>query len=420
MKKLILLVLLVLITSVEAKAQTIEVGEKQTLSINSPGFFPFSTIGSNSLMSSLPNNPLLTITISNNTAGAFTIAPAKDFTEIGEKQTIMGNGTFTLDYSEAGPSFNGTLGVSIAPTQGISVFDLLVGTSNINTSSSSTSSSSGEPVTGDLFSPDSFTILGTFLSDNLVSQLSNENSNKECSSEPTGISVSALSNTSLFDSVLNSVLSGNTAQRTVTNTASTDIDSVSITIPGKKLSVKSGYNLKLSNPTDKTKIYLTAIFPSVVENQTVMVGRILEEGLEVTLKEQDNAALAAVQHAIISATMPWQLSNNGGFFITQGGGCTGPYCAITEQGMVTIVPGGSCTPSLVQKRKAGYPTTNPSKLFDPFVSASGVIQIPTSSIVDPNHPQVSKISKDSNYIILQPVPPGAKFTQQLKLNLNKQ
>lgn len=419
--KLTLIALFIIsIITIDAKAQTVEVGTKQTLSVTSAIFFPFSTNGNNALKAEFPNNSQVTVTISNNTAGAFTIAAGKDFAEIGEKQTVMGSGTFTLDYSSAGPSFNGNFGISIVPTQGISVFDIEVAAPPISTSSTSSSSSSttGGPVTGDLFSPDSFTILGRFLDDTLVAQISNENNNKECSSEPTGVSLSALSNTSTFDSILNSVFSGNSAQRTISPTTS-DLDSSAINITGKKNSAMGVYNIKLSNPTDMTKIYLTAIFPSTTEEQSVMVGRITEPDLEVTIKEQSNAALAAVQHAIISASMPWQLSNNGGFFITEGGGCTGPYCAITEQGMVTIVPGGSCTPSIIQKRKAGYPTLNPSKLFDPFIAASGVIQIPTSSIVNSKHPLVSKVAKESNYIILQPVPPGAKFTQQLKFNLNK-
>ena len=101
----------------------------------------------------------------------------------------------------------------------------------------------------------------------------------------------------------------------------------------------------------------------------------------------------------------------------QGGGCVGPYCTIVESGMVVIVPGGACTPEKLNKRKAGYPTVNPSKLFDPFPASAMTIQIPTANIVDPKHPLVSMVLQDNAYLIFQPVPPKAKFTQQIKLNL---
>ena len=173
--------------------------------------------------------------------------------------------------------------------------------------------------------------------------------------------------------------------------------------------------------TDETQIYVTGIFPSISEESTLMIGgnRIVnpEPKIEVTLKEQDLAALAAVQHSIVSATMPWQLSNNGGYFITKGGGCVGPFCTIVESGMVIIIPGGACTPEKLNRRKAGYPTVNPSKLFDPFPVASKTIQIPSQNIVDPTHPLISKVVRENAYLIFQPLPPKAKITQQLKINV---
>ena len=120
-----------------------------------------------------------------------------------------------------------------------------------------------------------------------------------------------------------------------------------------------------------------------LEDLTQSMARLyLEPEIEVTLKAQNNVALAAVQHSIVSGTMPWQLSSGNGFFIVKGGGCVGPFCTIVESGMVVIVPGGACTPDKLNKRKAGYPTVNPSMFFDPFPVAAMTIQLPTSSLTN--------------------------------------
>jgi hypothetical protein len=419
MKKVLLLVLVLTIGFLnfsKANAQSIEVGAKQSLSISSPGFFPFTPTGNTALVMVFPTNPIVTITISNFLGNTFTLAPAQNFAEIGTPIEVMGNTSFPIDFSEGGPDFSGTFGISLAP-QGSVNFDITITPGEAGTSSSTSSSTTGGPVTGDLFSPDSFTVIGGFLNDSLANTLSNAADNPNCSSSQSGIN-SALINDTFINQLYDDLLDTNfSSQRTVIG--SDDTDGFTLSVPSKKINSKGSLNVKLNNTTDKTKIYLTAIFPSTSERQSIMVGRMLTDGIDVTLKEQDLVALAAVQHAIVSATMPWQLSNNGGFFITQGGGCVGPYCTIVEQGMVVIVPGGSCTPEVLNKRKAGYPTVNPSKLFDPFISAAGVIQLPTSSIVDPSNRNVSKFVKESNYLILQPVPPGAMLIQKLNLNLKK-
>jgi len=418
MKKTLLLILILTIGFLnfsKANAQSIEVGAKQSLSISGPGFFPFTPSGNTALVMVFPSNSVVTVTISNFLGNPFTLAPAQNFAEIGEPVQIMGNTSFPIDFGQGGPDFSGTFGLSFLP-QGSVNFELTI-TPGVATSSTSSSSTTGGPITGDLFSPDSFTVVGGFLDDTLASTLSNEANNLNCSSSPSGIN-SALINDSFVNQLYDDLLDTNFAsQRTVSG--SDDTDGFTLTVPSKKDSAKGSLNVKLNNTTDKTKIYLTAIFPSISEKQSIMVGRSFDTSLDVSIKEQVDPALAAVQHAIVSATMPWQLSNNGGFFITQGGGCVGPFCTIVEQGMVVIVPGGSCTPEILNNRKAGYPTVNPSKLFDPFVSAAGVIQLPVSSIVDPSNRLVSKFVKESNYLILQPVPPGAMLVQKLNLMLNK-
>ncbi len=417
--KLILLTLFITMTlSLSANAQTLDLHANQSLTVGSSSFLPFSTVGNDELIMVLPGDSMVTVTISNSLGGAFTIAPAKDFSEVGEPQLVMGNGTFILDYSNV-TSFNGTFGISIVPQQTTAVFEILITPPSATTSSSTSSSTTGGPVTGDLFSPDSLTIIGTFLDQNLADQLSNDSNNQNCSADPSGISSTKLDDSTLnqlFNTLLNTNFS---ARSTVTTPGNSDFIAYTLPAPKGKKPAKGGFNITLENNTDKTKIFLTGVFPSVTTNQSISVGREFDTDIDVITKEQIDPALAAVQHAIVSATMPGQLSQNGGFFITQGGGCVGPYCAITEQGMVTIIPGGSCTPEVLRKKKLGFPTVNPSKLFDPFISASGVIQIPASSIVDPTHPLISKVVRESNYLIFQPVPPGVKLTQQLKLDLKK-
>jgi hypothetical protein len=181
----------------------------------------------------------------------------------------------------------------------------------------------------------------------------------------------------------------------------------------------SSYTQNLVNDTDKTKIFVTAVYPTKLDSP--FESRIAD--LEVTTKEQlpNLVALAAVQHSIISAKKPWQLSNNGGFFITQGGGCLSPFCVIVEQGMIVVDPDGACTPDKLNKRKAKYPTINPSKLFDPFPASQNTITVPVSSIVDPKHPNVSaRVNRDNGYLIFQPVPPGATLKQQLNFSITNE
>ena len=408
--------------TISAFAQTIEIGSKQTLTVSSPGFFPFSSITNDQFKQDFPGNPNLDVFFTNFLGSPCNIAPAADFGEIGPPITVTGNGQFIIDFSMAGPNA-GAFGLSLVPENGTCFFDILV-QKHITTSSTSSSSSSGDIITGDSFFPNSITVVGAFLPDSFVNQLSNEQNNPQCQNNPSGINSAPIAADPNFINSLYQELLGRdaiTSNKTIRNLNSKSTENYfTLEATGTKKLAMAVYNQQLSNTTNMLQIYVTGIFPSVSEESSVMIGanRTFNPEIEVTLKDQVDPALAAVQHALVSATMPWQLSPNGGNFIIQGGGCVGPFCTIVESGMVVIVPGGACTPEKLSKRRAGYPTVNPSKFFDPFPGASKTIQIPTTDIVNPKHPLVSKVLQDSAYLIFQPVPPGAMLIQQLMLGIS--
>lgn len=403
------------------RAQTVELNSTQQFTVSGPGFFPFSSISNDNFQAQFPQNMNLEATFTNFLGGPCTIAPAADFAEIGSPFTVTGNSNFLLDFSMATNNVD-FFGLSFVPKGSPCTFNLFITTPN-------PPSSSGDIISGNTITPNGISVFGAFLSDDLASQLSNENNNPKCDSSPTGIEPNMLSDQAFLNQLYNDLLNrAPTGPQRIANndkalTSVKEENSFTLVLPENKDTAMAVYNEKLTNNTDMTKIYVTGIFPSSSESSTTMVGpRLSNPEIEVTLKEQTGAdliALGAVQHAIVSATMPWQLSSGNGFFIVKGGGCVGPYCTIVESGMVVIVPGGACTPEKLNKRKAGYATFNPSMFFDPFPVASNTIQIPAANIVDPKHPLVSKVVKDNAYLILQPVPPGAKLTQQLKFSLNK-
>lgn len=434
-KKLLIVKVLVLFILVfiqlSTSAQTLELNQTQNLVISNPGFYPFSSLANNDLKDVFPTNPTLTLQFSNFLGSPCQIAPASDFQEIGTLNAISGNDTLTLNFSGAPPNVN-EFGLSIVPQGGTCIFDLFITPPVITTSSTSTSTSGGIITGGgdDLLLPDSFTVFGGYLSDTLTGQLTNEMSNPLCGSSPFGIEPLVINGQGGND-VINVAVDGlglgnpnfTGLEQKFQTLIPSETESFSFLPPENKKVAMSVYTQKLINKTDMTKIFLTAIFASDSESSSIMLGanRKFDSNIDVTLKDQiqNLYALAAVQHSIVSATMPWQLSNNGGYFITQGGGCLSPYCVIVEQGMIVVDPDGACTPEKLNKRRAGYKTFNPSKFFDPFPFASMTIQIPANSIVDPKHPLVSKVVRDNAYLILQPVPPKAKLIQQLKFSLEK-
>lgn len=407
--------------TLSAFAQTVEIGSKQSLTVSSPGFFPFSSTSNDQFKQGFNDNSNLDVFFTNFLGSPCQIAPAADFGEIGSPILVTGNGQFILDFSMAGPT-SSAFGVSLVPQNGTCIFDILVQEQTITSSSSS--SSSGEIVTGDPFFPNSLTVVGAFLTDPFVDQLSSEENNPQCQNSPSGINSIPISTDQNFINDLYEELLGRNAlpsNKVIKNRNSMSTENYfTLEATGTKRPAMAVYNQQLSNTTDMLQIYVTGIFPSVSEEGSIMVGanRTLNSDIEVTLKDQIDPALAAVQHALVSATMPWQLSPNGGHFIIQGGGCVGPFCTIVESGMVVIIPGGACTPEKLSRRRAGYPTVNPSNFFDPFPASSKTIQIPTTDIVDPKHPLVSKVLQDSAYLIFQPVPPGAMLIQQLKLGIS--
>ena len=410
-----------LVTVLCSYAQTIEINSNQSLTITNPGFFPFSTIGNNELKNDFnQGNDIIMVQVSNFLGGPCAIAPAADFSEIGPQTIVSGNGPIDFDFSGASEN-SGTFGLSLVPKTGSCIFDLFITPPQV-----STSSSSGNIITGNTIVPNSVTFLGGFLSQGLTDQLSNDTNNKNCQTSPSGINPAPFTNDAfvndLYNDLLNRGPSGREADLKEFLSMSEDTRYFTLTFPENKSSAMTVYNQQLSNSTNMTKIYVTGILPSSTSENSTMLGRELSPEIEVTLENQgggDLTALAAVQHAIVSATMPWQLSSGNGFFIVQGGGCVGPYCTIVESGMVVIVPGGACTPDKLSKRRAGYPTVNPSKFFDPFPVASNTIQIPTENVVDPKHPLVAKVVRDMAYFIFQPVPPNSMIIQQLKIGIKK-
>ncbi|GEM_PF-2404206 len=414
------LILSLLIFCSTVKAQTLEFNTSQPLTVSSPGFFPFSTVSNNTFKEVLPTNDTLTLQFSNFLGNPCAVAPAADFGEIGPQLVVNANGTFEIQFSS--PPVNADLfGLSLVPQSGgTCIFDLFI-PPPAGTSSTSGGIITEGPSGDDTINPNAFTVFGTFLPDTLTEQLSNENNNPQCGNSPFGINPLVI-NGSAGDDTINLVINelgliASSPQRNLNKAFKDEPETFTVAVPEGKNNANAVYVQKLTNTTDMTKIFVTGVFPSFSSESNLMVGRVADLDLEVTLKEQDLVALAAVQHAIVSATMPWQLSKNGGHFITQGGGCLSPFCVIVESGMVVIDTDGACTPDKLNKRRAGYPTFNPSKFFDPFPFASKTIQIPADNIVDPKHPLVSQVVRDNAYLILQPVPPGAKLNQQLKFML---
>ncbi len=434
MNKQLIFILSVIVLSVLFQgnlfAQTLELNTKQSLTVSNPGFFPLSNISNEQFKMSFQTINMIEVEFSNFLGSPCNIAPAADFSGISSPIRVSGNGTITIDFSSK-PT-GGTYGLSIVPQGGVCLFDILAKLPNIPIISLSSSSSGAISTTGgedttDIFNPNSFSILEGPLPQELVDTLSNEGNNPNCQNSPSGIDSNTLGQQGFYDRVFDSLTdefnsSNMTRENTRYLTSKANTNAFTLTIPTNKKSAKGTFNLQLTNTSDKTKIFVTGIFPSQVETTTTPIKsmgskQITLDEIEVTTRFQDIAALAAVQHAIVSATMPWQLSKGNGFFIVQGGGCVGPFCTIVESGMVVIVPGGACTPEKLTKRKAGYSTVNPSKFFDPFPFASMVIQIPTKDIVNPSHPLVAKAVREKAYLIFQPVPPKTMLIQQLMLGI---
>ena len=428
----ICLVLILLVPQAIAATFIINFDSQQHATVDGPGFFPFSDNSNTDFTDLFPTtpNPSLDLTITNFMGTTCKIAPAADFEEIGPQINVNANGVFTINFTNVNPNEFMLFGFSFVPTTGSSCeFDLFPkfpGPPPISTSSTSGVITVPGGGGDDTFTitPNSISIFGGPVSNDLFNQITNEPNNPQCQNSPTGINGFNVNDTfvkNLYRELLN-----RTPQRTANIKALTskeETNAFTLTVPSGKDKAKATYNQRLTNTTDMTKIYATILLPTFTESGNTSA-RITEPDIEVTLKAQTGAdliALGAVQHAIISATMPWQLSKPNGFFIVQGGGCVGPYCTIVEQGMVVIDPDGACTPEKLSKRKAGYPTVNPSMFFDKFPVAAKTIQIPTSSIVDPTSPVISKAAMDIDnaYIILQPVPPGANLVQQLMIGLKK-
>ena len=396
-------------------AQTLELNNNQTFTIAGPTFIPFTPTANDQLKNLFPTNSNVSLTFTNFLGSPCQVAPARDFSEIGDKTNVTGNTTLSLDFSMAGQNAN-LFGLSFVPNGGTCIFDLLI-TPPSAASISSSGSTSG--TLSNTFTPNALSIFGGYLSDNLALSLLNGTADPSAT-EPNGIEISQFENetqsTNVLDQIFNTLGIGSTGTNNNTETST-------LAIPTNKSTAKTSYDQKLTNTTDLTKVFATVLLPTLIEegSSSLTVGnRVLS--IEKILKAQvppDLIALAAVQHSIVSATMPWQLSPNGGFFITQGGGYLGPFCTIVESGRVVLIPGGACTPEKLNKRKAGFTTLSPSKFFDPFPYASMTIQIPTANIVDPKHPLIAKAVREKAYLILQPVPPKSKLIQKIKLTIKK-
>ncbi len=412
-----------------AYAQTIEFNTKQNLTISNPGFLPFSSISNTQFKDTFSTVNMIDVEFLNFLGNPCNVSPAADFGDVAPAVRVSGNGTITLDFSSK-PN-GGTYGLLITPQGGACIFDIIARLPTIPSAlppAPSSSSSSGSTATiveplGTL-DPNSLTIIGAQLPDELVSLLSNAPNNKNCESNFIGINASPFNQDSTYNSIFDSLTSANSVMSSRVDdrflTSKAEINAFTLAIPKNKKSAKGTFDLKLTNTSDETKIYVTAILPTEVnftETPPSMGSKqVVLSNLEVTLEKQvNNAALTAVEHVLVSATMPWQLSNGTGFFVAQGGGCLGPYCTFVEGGMV--VPGGACTPDKLNKRKAGYPKVNPSKFFDPFSFSSMTIQLSTKDIVNPKRPLVAKVAREKAYLILQPVPPKAMIVQQLMLSL---
>lgn len=398
--------------------QTIETNTTQQFTVTGPQFIPFSSISNDSFKNNFEENMILNVTISNFLGGPCNLAAAADFKEIGTPTTLTGGGIFPVDFSMS--SDNASLfGLSFSPLNTPCTFDLLV------TPPASTSSSSSSGETSEGLTPNSITIYATVLSQELTDQLSNEQNNPQCQNSPNGINGTPLQNDAFFDQLFDELLSGDSASqevevmgapvkpvRSIFTLVFPDVTSMS---QNQKDFID--FTVDIINMTDKGQIIVTGVFPTFVDTGSSM-SRVDSLDLDIDLKEQSGAdliALGAVQHALISASMPWQLSQNGGFFITQGGGCVGPFCTIVEAGMVIIDPNGACTPDKLNRRKAGYPTVNPSKFFDPFPNSASVIQIPAKDIVNPKHPLVAKTVRNNAYFIFQPAPAKSHLVQKVKV-----
>lgn len=434
MKKILLCLSTVLISTFSLnikplKSQTIDFDSKQNFTISAPGFFPFSTTANSQFKDVRPMNPNLTVQFSNFLGNLCAVAPAADFSEIGPQIVVRANGDITLDFSNAQPTAN-QFGLSLVPQGGSCIFDLFIPKPQATLPSPTPTPevTISLPPGEDALTPNALTIFSNYVPDDLANELSNEKDNIECKASLQGLTfISVLSGDTPSETVFVTFLGENTALKRISKitrflNSNNEENSFTIvkTTPKQSMTV---YSQNLFNSTDKTKVFVTGIYPSFVKELTTSIGlRTSKLSTTKTPKNQSSSSVSAsIQHAVVSVAMPWQVSDNGGFFITKGGGCVGPLCTIVESGMVLTTPGGSCTQEKVTKRRTLYETITLSKLFNPFASGQKTVQIPLlSNIINPNHPKSSATINTSNgYLIFQPVPPNSKIKQLLNISVQE-
>ena len=152
----VFIVLITLLSSLQVKSEVnprvLEFNTTQNFSfLNGTGFFPFSDTANSQFKSQFVSNPRINITFSNVTI-PFSIAPAADVLEVGNRVLISGDQTVTLEYVGARARRKNQYGLFFAQQAGGNYgFNIVVAiapkvTASSSSSSGSVSSSSGSAI----------------------------------------------------------------------------------------------------------------------------------------------------------------------------------------------------------------------------------------------------------------------------------
>ena len=363
--------------------------------------FPFSSVANTQVKGQLSTNPLYDISFLNVTGGSFTVSAAADSQEFGSKITVTAQGTFTVDFSQIPQSAN-SLGLSFVPLEGITTFTFNVSPHVVTSSSTSgtiTSSSSGEIITAEN-RPNSLTVFSIPLEEDVLGQLFNENTNLRCENNLTSINIvsayNILSEENSFDNLILNRFSSSNPNYSALIVTPSDLENLTEKI----------FSKRLENTTNNTQIYITAIFPSILENTMATSPDLI----------------ATINQKVISEKINLKATKNGGFYNFRNDECLSPHCAFIDNGKILFSSNGSCIIETPTKKFVTY---------KPFILSDFFSELPTNakvSKVEIDLPTVSgtevismitstNIIKERAHVIFQVVPSKTKIRQVLTITL---
>lgn len=373
----------------------VELNKEETFTIESPSFFPFSSSVNTQVKEQISTNPLYDISFLNLSGGPLTVSAAADSQEFGLRLTVTTQGIFTVDFSTTSPGAT-SLGLSFVPLEGSSTFTFSVSPhlSSPEPISDITSSSSGGQSALLENVPNSIVIFSIPLIQQDATELFNLN-NFRCQNNSISI------NGQEGNDILNVE---NSLDNLILNRYSSQDPNHMVFILNPLGSEGGFFVNDLINGTDTTQIYLTAIFPSIVENTSVT----------------DSDKIVSIDQRVDLGKQNFKTTKDGGFYSTINGECLSPYCAFINSDEVLFFPNGSCTPEVVTKKSVKYnqfilpdflsQLPSDAKISEvgidmPFVSGTEVI----SMIINTN------VIKERANVIFQAVPANSRVRQVLTI-----